>query len=151
MIRFVLTTDEHVEELLLYLHPDMKKEASAITPIAFDKTIRQTVKEADEAWTILSDECVVGIFGIRRYSLLSDKGAPWLLTTTRIKEHVKTLLPLTKIALSYWLNRYTVLENYVPESYKASLRWLKWAGFTIHPAIPIGVSGQLIHRIEMRQ
>ncbi len=149
-IKFVRTTTKYIEELIHNIHPDIKKEVEDLSINTFDKSIEKTINGADESWTILADGVVLGIFGINRLNLLSDKGMPWLLTTIKIKKHVKTLLPLTKIALDYWLKHYNILENYIPENYKAAIRWVKWAGFTVYPPQINIFTGKLVHKIEMR-
>lgn len=149
-IKFVRTTEEHIKDLLQHIHPDIRKEVETLSSLPYEASIRDTIGRAVESWTIQSDDGVLGIFGINRLQLLSDKGVPWLLTTYKIKKYVKPLLPLTKVALSYWLKQYNVLENYVPENYSAAIRWLKWAGFTIEPAISV-MGNRRVHRVEMRK
>jgi len=149
--RFVPTTSEHVSSLIQNIHPDIVKELETLVDAPFEVSVRKCVESANEAWTAITDDGVTCIFGIKQGSLLSSQASPWFLASKYMKNHKKTLLYLTKIGLKYWQNKYGDLINYVPSNYPETIRWLKWAGFTLYPPLPVGVGGHMIHKIEMRK
>ena len=141
----------YIDAVLKNLSPEIKKELKALSNDPFNKLLRDNIKYADDSWIVIYDDRVLCMLGIGGATLLSDVGIPWLITTTHIKKHKKEFLKGTKVVLAYWLTKYNTLENYVPLDFKSSIRWLKWAGFTIFPPEPIGVGGQLIHKVVLRK
>ncbi len=151
MYRFILATRGHAIELADNIHPGVEKEIKTMSEKETVDIVIQSLEKSDEAWSVFDEEGLICIFGISSVSILSDRAVPWFLTTKLIDKHKKTLLYLTKIGLTYWLGKYSTLENYVPQEYTKAIRWLRWAGFTILPAQPIGIGGVLIHKIEMKR
>ena len=113
--------------------------------------MESNIAGADESWSVFGDEGLICIFGIGSGTLMDDKGYPWFIATTRLMQHKKSFLVGTKTVLAEWLKRYPTLMNYVQVKYTSALRWLRWAGFTVHSSKPIGVDGQLIHEVVLRR
>lgn len=151
MYRFIPTTEEHIRELIYRIRYEDQMEIDAISGNRLGIVIRESVERSDEAWTAFDDEGIIAIFGVGRFSLLSDKACPWAVTTNLVEKHKKDFAKATKIALNYWLNKYEELENYVDARYTRAIRWLDWAGFTVYPAQPYGAFGQLFHKVTMRR
>ena len=122
------------EILLRDIHPDIKKELDILSNLNTLDLIKENIQTADDAWSVFEGEQILCIFGVGQRTLLSDTGIPWMLTTTYIKQHTRNLLIGTKVVLDYWMKRYNKLENFVPSTFTSSIRWLKWAGFTIEPS-----------------
>jgi len=149
--KFVSATQEHVQPLLDDISPDIAEEMKLLKNMPLEKSVSRCISRSDEAWTALYNGEVICIFGIRRKSLLSDVAYPWLLTTTRVKDHKRNFLKGSKLAIDKWIGMYGVLENYIPTGLDRLVRWVEWAGFTVYPAFPIGLEGRPMHRIEMRK
>jgi len=149
MYRFIPADVTHIEPLLENITPDVKEELIALKGEDVYDTIKQCIEEADEAWTAFGSEGLICIFGVRGTSILGGKAFPWLLTTTLVQKHKRNFLKGAKLSIDHWFRQYDVLENFIPAGFDRLLKWLKWAGFTVYPAVPVGT--RLLHRIEMRK
>lgn len=149
--RFIPVKEEHINKIIKFISPEIRNELETLSSLPFDVSIKKNVEDSVECWVGFRGKEILCMFGISSYTLLSDTGFPWLITTRNAKRHKKALLIGTKVALVYWLKKYSTLENFIPASFEKAIRWLRWAGFTIYPPEPIGVSGQLIHRVVLRK
>ena len=78
------------------------------------------------------------IWGVGPASLLGETGVPWLLGTGLIERHAKLFLRGCPGALDDLQRDFVVLRNLVDARNRLSIRWLRWLGFTIEPAVPHG-------------
>tara|TARA_Y100000310_G_C20400329_1_gene677100 strand:+ start:312 stop:767 length:456 start_codon:yes stop_codon:yes gene_type:complete len=147
MYKFIPAQKEHVPALLENITPEIRDELKALRYGDIAQRVENIIAQANEAWSAFDDEGLICIFGIQRFSLVSDKGAPWLLTTKRVKKHKRNFLKGAQITLDYWFKRYTVLENYIPTGFNHLLKWVKWAGFTVDPPVYQSMTGCLMHRV----
>lgn len=147
-INFVTPTDNHLRELQDNAPQEQIDEVYASHGTDIYTAARAGVQRAEEAWAALSNGKLLGITAITPYSYLSSVAFPWLLTTGR---EPKLLLKGTKIIVNRWSSMYDTLIGFIDARYTASLRWAKWAGFTILPAEPFGYLGLPFHRIEIRK
>lgn len=76
-------------------------------------------------------------------------GIPWLLGTDRAMDYPRQFVTEGRRLAAGWLMRFTVLENYIDVRNSVSIRWLRHIGFTIHEAVPFGVSRLPFHRFSM--
>lgn len=111
----------------------------------------ESIAASAEAWSFRTEEGLLGLAGVVPHTLVGGYASPWLLTTEAASRYPRLLLSCTKPALARWLETWDVLENYIDADYTASLRWAKWAGFTILPAAPYGASRALFHKIQIRK
>jgi hypothetical protein len=89
------------------------------------------------------DGLAFAIFGLSES--LPGIGSPWMLATDRFHQHERWALRATRGIVEDMQRRYPLLLNYVDARNARSIRWLKWAGFQIHPAMPFGVEGRPFH------
>ena len=147
MFKFVPGTEEIAKELLNSLTWQHKEELSLL-PYGdnLGETVLKTVEDSDETWACYTSKGVLcGMFGIKKQSLATQNGQPWLLMTEEALKHKRELLVKgARIAVDYWMRRYDLLFNYVPAAYVTGLKWLKMLGFEI---IPVTAS---LYRIEKR-
>ncbi len=143
------TEPQHIVPLIDNLAPSIINEMSILTSLPVKTVINMTINEAEEAWTVSGKEGILCILGIGKKSFLSDVGYPWILPTIHMSNHTKSFLKGTKPVLDFWLRKYSHLENYVPAAFTEAIRWLKWAGFSISDAEPIGVNKQLVHKVVL--
>lgn len=151
-MRLLEGTTDHALDLVLHLrqieHDEIKashgKPAWAVVP--------NTVELSAEAYTFLNEDnnvmCMTGVVPITTDLLTGGWGSPWLLNSTFMTPRV--LLGWTKLFIEKWRGEYRVLVNHIDARYEASLRWAKWAGFTVHDAEPYGPYDMPFHRIEIR-
>lgn len=142
-------TEEDAVELGQSMREEQRIEVLRSHGLTPAEAAVESLQHSEEAWTFRQNETLLGIAGVVPQTLVGGRASPWLLTT-RVPAP-RLLLSCTKPVLERWLGRWDVLENYIDAEYTASLRWAKWAGFTIFPAVPYGASGTLFHRIQIRK
>ena len=152
-VTFEWATEEHAQLLADTIREEERLEVrrhSGRTPL---EAILRSIRLSDEAFACFGpDGRLLCITGVTPWTALGEPVAsPWLLTSTHIKKHPKLLLWGTKLLLERWRERYVALFNQVDAEYTQALRWAKWAGFTVHEAMPrYGHIGGDFHVIEMR-
>lgn len=73
-------------------------------------------------------------------------GTPWLLATDDWKNHRRQIVTETPKVIAHFHSLYARLTNYVDARHADSIRWLKWAGFSLAPAKPYGLFGLPFHQ-----
>ena len=117
----------------------------------FEDVLRKAVAHSDWAATSYINgqpACISGVVG--HGTLTSRHGIPWMLGSTLLDRHSRTILTVSPELVHTMLHQYGRLQNYVYENSRASVRWLRWLGFEIHPAEPFGPQGQRFHRFTKR-
>ncbi|WP_272962327.1 phage protein Gp13 family protein [Alcanivorax jadensis] len=114
------------------------------------EVIEDGLKHSRVAWTGRIDGEVVCIFGVVGYSLLSNRGAPWLVGSDRMEGGSKAFLRRCRKYAIKMLREYPELANYVDARNATAIRWLKWLGFEFDEPEPYGVAGLPFHRFSMR-
>ncbi len=147
----VLVRDEHIKALSDTLQQSEKDSAMALYGMTAEEAIRSSLDESFKSSTWLAFDKVVSIQGICRPSLLSPFVCPWTLVGDGVKHYPKVFLRGSKVRIENLLDEYGWLKNHVYHKNKDSIRWLKWIGFTIHPAQPLGENNSLFHLIELRK
>ncbi len=148
-VDFLPAEQAHAEALAPHL-----READAAEVMASDgldplSALTRSLSLSSERYAGLIDGEVVALFGVRRASLVSRQGIPWLLTGEAVERHPLAFLKASRGVLSCWRRDYRIMNNWVDARHVKALRWLAWLGFTIHPARPYGVSGLPFHPFEM--
>lgn len=151
MIKFVPPTEELILELVENMREEEVAEVWAAAKFTPKDAIEWSLNRAHEAACAVYDDKLLCIFGVSARSLMSDVASPWLLTTNENKNRPRHLLKWTKLVVKRWSTMWPVLENYVDNRYDASLRWAKWAGFTVHDPQPYGPFGLPFNKIEIRR
>ena len=148
--RVVPATEELVRQLIGRMREDDQRESLAMSGQPADWCLMHGFKYSDLCWVGLRGDEPVCVFGVRRLSVLSDTGIPWLLGTDAVREVKTTFLALSKPYVQDMLAGYKRLENWVDARNKISIRWLRWCGFNIEALPkPIGTKGELFHRFWM--
>jgi hypothetical protein len=91
----------------------------------------------------------VCVFGVVPYSLLSDRGVPWMLCTAEIEGHARAFLKGNRKVIREWRQSYRLLRNFVDARNVKSIQWLRWLGFTVYAAQPYGVERLPFHQFDM--
>lgn len=92
--------------------------------------------------------CVFGLAPLQ--GLLGRQAAPWMLGTPVIDKNQRVLLTHSRRYLERMRSEYPHLLNCVDARNKKSVRWLRWLGFTLHPAAPYGEAQLPFHLFEMK-
>lgn len=98
----------------------------------------------------LQDDTLLCLFGVQPLSALSPVAVPWLLGTNALEEHAPVFLRMSRDWIHEQAKEYDILMNFVDARNTKSIRWLKWLGFEVYPAVPAGPFQQPFHRFEMR-
>ena len=127
-----------------------RQEVWAINRFTAFNALTESVGRSVNVKTALVDNKVLAIFGIGTLTFLSRTAVPWVLTSNEVEKHRRMFLQYSKWWIEEVRKEYPLLVNIVDGRYIKALKWLKWLGFEIGPALPLGVDGALFHRIEMR-
>jgi len=98
-----------------------------------------------QAFTIIHDYHLVGMFGIVPDSLIGERAQVWLLTTEEIYNMRIRFLKLTRHFIDEMRKSYPVLYNWVDARNEQCVRWLKWAGAEVFPPETHGVDKMPFH------
>lgn len=142
---------DNINELANNLRADDMAEVDALTMRSVEIALQDSVNNSEESYIVRGPEGVLAMLGIARFSLLDDKMSPWFITGNGIEKHPKELLRGTKVAVNYWKHKYGKLEAYIDAKYEKSLRWARWAGFTIHPPAPFGPFGNPFCKVTIER
>lgn len=144
----VPATDGHAYDIAPRLRVADLEEIRAL---AADETsaIVLSIRNSPFARTWLVNGAPACIFGVASTSLLDNSGRPWLVSSDTVPAFPMTFLRACKRILPEILAMYPHLENYIDSRYECAVTWLRWLGFTIHPAEGIGPTGVPFHRFEM--
>lgn len=93
--------------------------------------------------TVLLDGRVVCIFGVGGQK--GGTGTPWMLASPLLKDIGKPFLKESKAFLDEMSQEYSLLYNVAWSKNEVHIKWLRWLGFEILPAVPMGPDGELYH------
>lgn len=144
------STENDAIQLARSLRQADKDELAALSNRSHEMTLRISIQMCPEPITVLADDEIAAIFGVGYSSILSLIGIPWLLGSEVMNRLDKPLLSVSRAVIEHWRTKHQTMINYVSADHHQSIRWLKWLGFTVHPAEPYGDFGNLFHKFEMR-
>jgi hypothetical protein len=111
-----------------------------------------SVRWSRKAWAAELDGEPIAIWGVAPFgSWLGDKGSPWLLGSDRMKEVSIIGARVSQPFVLEMLSMFTMLENYVSNDNKLSIRWLRWCGFKMDHPEPFGLERKLFRRFWMKK
>ncbi len=139
----------HAELLAPTLRPEDAAEVWASDGLAPLPALTRCLALSSEAYLGTVDGEPAALFGVRRLSLTSRAGTPWLLTGAAVETRPKAFLRASRGVLETWRQDYDWLGNWVDARHLKAKRWLGWLGFTLHPARPYGVLGLPFHPFDM--
>lgn len=146
---FKKTTEEHINILSDSIRHEERLEVYRSTCQTPKEALMRSFRVSSDIFTAIIEDEIVCISGAAPYSMLGYAASPWMLTSEHMKKHPRQLLKYTKLVVDVWRHNYRMLENYVDSDYQQSLRWAKWAGFTIDDPKPRGYRGDMFCRIWM--
>ena len=152
MVETVPPTEAHVDDLAANLRQQDVDELNAAGHTDHRAVIAEGVARSDWSVTALVDGQLACIFGLARMgSLLAPVGVPWMLGTDLVPRNRRALARLAPHYIRVMLQDYPRLVNTVHARTTVAVAWLKHVGFTLHPATPTGVGGEMFHLFEMRR
>jgi hypothetical protein len=101
---------------------------------------------ANNVYTWMHGDRVVAIFGCAPIDGSPGVGCPWFLGSSLVEQNPRYFVQLAHALIPKWLQEYPLLENVVHAKNEVSIRFLKWAGFTLEEPEDFGDTGeQMIH------
>lgn len=145
--QIVPATIEHARALapLMRNHDALECEAYGHTTLS---ALTFSMGQSIEALTGLVDGKPVCMFGYSTPSLVSDVGQPWLLGTVEMEKHATAFLRRNRPYIAELRKSFRKLHGWVYERNRASIKWLRWLGFTVAPEITV-IGGIRFHPFEM--
>lgn len=127
-----------------------KRELEAAGDLPPCAALLEGVVWSEEAWTARIDGEVACMWGVRPADLMGWTGVPWMLGSEAVAQNGTLLLRHSRQIVARWRGMYPVLRNMVDARHERSIRWLRWLGFEIGPAVPLGRGGLPFHVFTMR-
>lgn len=115
------------------------------------ETLKTTYDLSPRVWVGYYDDELVNVFGVAVFNLFGGEGHPWMLATNKIDDCPIHFLRESCYYLNEMKQGFSRLHNYVYADHKASIGWLKWLGFKMHPAKPYGPFGANFHYFEWEE
>ncbi|PRZ51226.1 hypothetical protein BX589_12067 [Paraburkholderia fungorum] len=148
--RVVAATLEHALAMAPRMREADRAECWALARLSPIEALQLSIETAVYAWTWLVDDEPACIFGVGTRSMIGETGVPWLLSTDLVAAHPMPFLRRYREYLAAMLKAFPHLSNVVDSRYATCVEWLKWLGFEVHDAIPMGPDGVPFHLFEMR-
>lgn len=110
--------------------------------------LKATYASHGACWVGVADGAPIVLFGVATGK--KNVGIPWLLGSDEVVRHRRIFLRDIKGYLDLVRQRYPRLENAVWVGSETSIRWLRWLGFVLDPATPMGAQHELFHTFSMK-
>jgi hypothetical protein len=149
-LTFLPVVPADLDELAANMRPADRDEITASNGADIRRTLGFSLLLSVNAFAVRSEEGLLCVFGTAAHSLLDDTGAIWMLGTPIVDKHPRTLSRVTRRYVAEMLRIFPILANWVDARNAASIKLLRWCGFTIGEPEPYGVRGLPFHRFEKR-
>lgn len=150
-VNFISATQEHIDTMKGWLRESDEKACWATAHYTADEGLQDSFDKATLCWVALVDDVPVFCCGVSRLTMLSTLGVPWLLATDDICKVGFRIVRHSKDLIRCMFAGFDRLETWVDIRNKLSFTWLKWCGFNVEDAEPIGLDGKLFHRCWMEK
>lgn len=138
------------EALAAEMRPqDVDEVEAARGPGSTLQAVQDGIDASTMCWTAEDPTGLVAIFGLVPLTLMGDTAVPWMLGTTRVDRHAGSLIRLAPSYIARMLAAYPRLLNAVDSRNAKACRWLRRAGFSLGPPMPMGPAGVLFHPFQM--
>ncbi len=145
-------SDRDILNVALRLRAEDWRDVEALVPLRPRDAVLFTAYRA--RWCVAvrraQDDLAVAIVGVGD-GKEPGAGVPWMLSAPEFFEHPQALARHTRWFLARMLESYQTLTNWTDMRNRSTLRWLRWAGFTVFEPEPFGVFGLPFHRFELRR
>lgn len=147
-IRIVRAERKHIKRVARRMRQADRDEVTATGFPCAAQALAHSLRHSGLAYTVLINGRAEAMFGVGDINILAGIGGPWFLGTDALDAHRMAFLRGSRRWLPKLLARYEVLRNFVDVRNTASVRWLRWLGFTLSE--PVEMNGYLFHLFEMR-
>jgi len=139
---------EHLDYVAANLRPADIEEIMAASGLDAAAAVRESAALSLVCRGGLVNGEPVCVFGVGAASMAAPEGVIWLLGTPAMERHAVAFLRRNRAWIEAMLRLWPRLVNHVDARHTTAIRWLRWLGFTIHPAAPWGKAGLPFHRFE---
>ena len=146
----VPATSEHITPIADHVREADRAEFWAATYSLPADVMRRGLRVSETVYTGLIDGIPVCMFGVASAGLLGGVGRPWMVGTDHLDRHALLFLKRCRKVVAEMVALFPILENYVDSRNVRAIQWLKWLGFKMDEAMPVGVLGIPFIRFEMR-
>ncbi len=147
MIEIVPATLEHARTIRLREGDAMEIRALGETQ---ESALTKTLARAIRAETYLVDGEPAALTGIMMPSLLGTIASPFLMTGEPVERHRKSFMQHTRARVEQWRTQYELLVTFVHADYGRAIAWLRWLGFELAPACPVGPLAAPFHQATLK-
>ena len=141
-IKLVPIEKWHEDEIIKNLRQSDRDEAWKSWRLSAEEVVRISVRSSEDTFTILYKGEPIGIFGVARQSLISDRGMIWFLGTDQLEKIWFSFGKETKSIMKSLMEKYQFVANWVDGKNRRSIAWLKRSGFQMNAPEPYGVYGE---------
>lgn len=143
-------TPEDVEFVIANIRDEDAAEIAAFDGgNVSDALLRETPDMDKNAFVWERQGQVHAIFGVNPVEDRDKVGVIWMLATNTFDDHFMAFAAACKVVVEEMIKDYEYVFNYVHADNIKSIKWLKWLGFDVRDAEPIGINGAEFHRFEM--
>ena len=142
-------TKEDVDYLIKNIRDEDQIEIVAAGGVSIEEVIGSMGHLIDQSYVWEVNGEVICLFGITPDETNEDVGIAWLLSTKGFNRYAFEFAGRCKDVFNPLAREFKYIYNYIHEENKLSIKWLKWLGFDILPAEPIGNKGANFHKFEM--
>jgi hypothetical protein len=140
-----------IGSLALTMRRADREEIWAQSRSAPEESLKYAFEHSELALTVIHDGKIAAMFGIVPISLISNRAIIWLLSSEEVPKMGLTFAKYSRPFIKMFLNLYPVLENWVDARYTKALSWLKFCGFTVEAAEPIGIDRLPFNHVIIRR
>lgn len=142
-------TVEDLEFIIANIREEDRQEVADFDGDTIADVLEPTPDMFEHSWVWEYKGQVHAVFGVNPIEGHEGVGVIWMLATKFINEHLSAFISSSRLAVNMVVKNYKYVYNYVSVKNKKSIRWLKWVGFDMRDAEPIGVNGAMFNRFEM--
>lgn len=137
-VRLVPATDEHALMMAPLLRAFDKAEIHIMFGPDEAEMLRYGIERSSHAYAAIEGGVPFAIGGVVPVNMVAGTGAPWMLGTPGVGRNARWFLKESRAQLAAVFEAYDFLSNACDARYAASIRWLRWLGFTIGTPFPYG-------------
>jgi hypothetical protein len=149
-IEIVEAVSDHIDPIADRMRQADRDEVLAASGRSPREALEFSLRKSSFARTALIDGVPEVMFGVGDINVLTRTGGPWLLGTDAVDRHWVAFVRRSRGSLEQLSSRYAVLMNLVDARQTASIRWLRWLGFTVEEPTLAGVELREFRLFHMR-
>lgn len=151
MLTLVPATSAHAEQMAPLLRAADVAEITIMFGPDPAEMLRHGIEQSSQAYAAVEDGVPFAIGGVVPVDMMAGTGAPWMLGTAGVGRNPRWFLNTSRERLAAAFETYAMLQNYCDPRYTASIRWLRWLGFTIGRPTLLGGYGHQFVLFSMRR